>query len=144
MPPRAIGPKRRCTPSTRGEYTQISRNGRGCGAASTALLSSLKASVAGSRPDALRLVEVGAHGGFDQVQDLAQDAVLVEARHAGERALDAQPHRRRGRLPLGHAHLAPGIEAQMKQLEEIAGDAGVAGERVGEVAQPNGEASWRR
>ncbi len=30
-PPRATLPKRRCTPSTRGEYTQISKAGRGAG-----------------------------------------------------------------------------------------------------------------
>ncbi|CAM5621676.1 hypothetical protein SALBM217S_02895 [Streptomyces griseoloalbus] len=30
-PPRATLPKRRCTPSTRGEYTQISNAGRGAG-----------------------------------------------------------------------------------------------------------------
>ncbi len=30
-PPRATGPKRRCTPSTCGECTKISRNGRGSG-----------------------------------------------------------------------------------------------------------------
>ena len=135
MPPRAIGPKRRCTPPTRGEYTQISRKGRGCGAASTALLSSLKAA-SSAAAGLFRLIEVGAHGGIDQVEDLAQDAVLIQARHAGERALDAQPHRRRGRLPLLRAHLACGIEAHMKQLEEIAGDAGVAGQRVREVAHP--------
>ena len=30
-PPRATAPKRRCTPSTRGEYTKISNFGRGSG-----------------------------------------------------------------------------------------------------------------
>ena len=34
-PPRATGPKRRCTPSTRGEYTKISYAGRGAGRSGT-------------------------------------------------------------------------------------------------------------
>ena len=37
------------------------------------------------------LEEVGAHRGADQVQELAQDAVLIEARYGGKRALDALP-----------------------------------------------------
>jgi hypothetical protein len=41
MPPRATGPARRCTPSTRGEYTQISYMGRGSGRSRTLAGSSL-------------------------------------------------------------------------------------------------------
>ena len=42
-PPRATGPNRRCTPSTRGEYTQISNRGRGAGRSGISRGSSLKA-----------------------------------------------------------------------------------------------------
>ena len=42
MPPRATGLPRRCTASTRGEYTQISNIGRGSGSPGTPLGSSLK------------------------------------------------------------------------------------------------------
>ena len=89
------------------------------------------------RPPAVgvRLVEAGAHRGVDQVVELAQDAVLVEARHGGQRAFDALPDRRLGRLPLGRAQAAMRIEAQMEQLDQVARQAGVAVERVGEVAQ---------
>ena len=41
-PPRATGPNRRCTPSTRGEYTKISYFGRGSGSSGIADGSSLK------------------------------------------------------------------------------------------------------
>ena len=41
-PPRATGPKRRCTPSTRGAYTQISRYGTGLGKSGTWCESNLK------------------------------------------------------------------------------------------------------
>ena len=41
-PPRATLPNRRCTPSTRGEYTQISNMGRGNGSPSILVGSSLK------------------------------------------------------------------------------------------------------
>ena len=40
-PPRATEPKRRCTPSTRGEYTKISNRGRGSGSSGTSRGSSL-------------------------------------------------------------------------------------------------------
>ena len=41
-PPRATAPKRRCTPSTRGEYTKISNRGRGSGRSGIASGCSLK------------------------------------------------------------------------------------------------------
>ena len=48
-PPRAIGPSRRWTPSTRGEHTQISNIGRGAGRSGTSEESNLNAST-GRRP----------------------------------------------------------------------------------------------
>ena len=107
----------------------------GCGAASTALLSSLKASVAGEPAGRVALVEVGAHGGFDEIEDLAQDAILIQARHAGERAFDPLAHGGCGRLPVLGAELAVGIETQVEELEQIAHEAAMARERIGEVAQ---------
>ena len=70
---------------------------------------------------ASRLVEVGAHGGADQVQELAQDAVLIQARHGGQRAFDAL----RGPAPRPPAAAAGSslrsrIEAQVEQLEQVA------------------------
>ena len=62
----------------------------------------------------VRLVEVGAYRGVDQVVELAQDAVLVQARHGGECAFDALPHRLLGRLPLCRAQAAMWIEAQVE------------------------------
>ena len=49
-PPRATRPPRRCTPSTRGEYTQISNMGRGSGRSGTLAGSSLKLSHGRWRP----------------------------------------------------------------------------------------------
>ncbi|SKV01108.1 Uncharacterised protein [Mycobacteroides abscessus subsp. abscessus] len=41
-PPRATGPNRKCTPSTRGEYTKISKRGRGSGSSAISRGLSLK------------------------------------------------------------------------------------------------------
>ena len=88
----------------------------------------------------IRLVEVGAHRGRDEVQELAQDAVLIEARHGGKRGLDAGADRRL-RLPAGgRIEAAGGIEPQMEELQELAGERGMAVQRVGEVAQTEGRA----
>ena len=84
------------------------------------------------------LVEVGAHGGADQVQELAQDAVLVEARHARPaplRCAAGSAARRRVLALAATPSLRAGIEAQVEQLEQIARYAGVAVERVGQIAQ---------
>jgi hypothetical protein len=43
MPPRAMRPLRRCTPSTRGEHTQISNIGRGSGRSGTLPVSNFNA-----------------------------------------------------------------------------------------------------
>ena len=83
----------------------------------------------------VRLVEVGAHRDIDQVVELAQDAVLIQARHGGKRAFDALPDRRLGRLPLGRLEAAVRIEAQVEELDQVAGEAGMTREGVGEVAQ---------
>src|SRR5262245_3920907 len=86
-------------------------------------------------PLRVRLVEVGAYRGIDQVAELAQDAVLVQTRHGGERALDAPADRRLGCLALGWTEAAIRIEAQVEQLDQVARQSSVTVERVGEVAQ---------
>ena len=54
MPPRATCPKRRWMPSTRGEYTQISNNGRGAGSSSSLRLSNLNDSAGFKLPSGRR------------------------------------------------------------------------------------------
>ena len=100
------------------------------------MLSNLKASVAGGRPVRVGLVEIGAHRRGDEVQELPQDAVLIQARHRGKRALDARPDRRLGCLPRVQIETAGRVEPHMEQLQELARQPGMARHRVGEVAQP--------
>ncbi len=118
MPPRATLPKRRCTPSTRGEYTKISYSGFGSGNKLD------PAALEFDRDGVLRmavfpdLIEIGAERGRHQRAELAQDAVLVETvdglQHfldfREDRGLSAVAIRRRIRLRL---------KAQVKQLDDF-------------------------
>ena len=93
--------------------------------------------VSGGSAVRARLVEVGAHRGADQAQELAQDAVLVQARHRRQRAFDARADRLLGRLARRlMTGLRSGLKRRWKQLEQVARHAGVAVQRVGDVAQP--------
>jgi hypothetical protein len=89
-PPRATLPPRRCTPSTRGEYTKISNMGRGSGRPGTFAGSSLNDSTGFGLAGRVALEEVGAQGGLHQREVLAQDAVLVEVVHVVQRGGDAR------------------------------------------------------
>ena len=80
IPPRAIGPPRRCTPSRRGEYTKISKRGFGSGISCTHEGSSLRARHGRGPPSDPALVEVGAQGPVDELEVGTEDPVLVEAR----------------------------------------------------------------
>ena len=66
MPPRAMRPLRRCTPSTRGEHTQISNIGRGSGRSGTFDGSNLKASTSRCAGVGAGAERVGAHRGVDR------------------------------------------------------------------------------
>ena len=85
------------------------------------------------------LVVVGAHRRADQAQELPEDAILIQARHGPQRTVDALADRRLGRLAILQAGLARRIETQVEQLHQIARHAGVAMQRVGQIAQPE----WR-
>ena len=88
MPPRAIRPLRRWTPSTRGEHTQISNIGRGSGRSGTLVVSNLNASTGAVAAVGRRTEGVGAHRGVDQRQQRPQRAVVVEAGHGVQRLGD--------------------------------------------------------
>ena len=84
------------------------------------------------------LEEVGAQRRVDQVDEAAQDAVLVEAGDVGERGFDA--------LTLGLDLLGALIFGEMRielgdeELHQPGGDAGVAGQRIGDVVLRIGRA----
>ncbi len=101
-PPRATLPPRRCTPSTRGEYTKISNRGRGSGRIGTCDGSSLNDRYRGERAALVAPEEVRAQDRLHDRQEAAQDPVLVEALDGVDRLLDlarraARPRRRRAR-----------------------------------------------
>ena len=73
MPPRAMSPARRCTPSTDGDATQISC----CGVRPGQEVERGRIELA--REVRLAAVRVGAHGGAHHLPERAQDAVGVEA-----------------------------------------------------------------
>src|SRR5262245_17303935 len=81
------------------------------------------------------LIEVGANGDQHQVEDLTQNAILIEARHVCQRALDALPDRLRRVSALRYGERPLRVQAHMKELDEIARQAGMAGQGVGEIAQ---------
>ena len=92
----------------------------------------------GTPATGVRLIEVGAHRGDDQVEDLAQDAILIEAWHIGQGALDALADRLRRRLALSLGEGPTRIETQVEELDEIARQAGVPVQGIGKIAQPEG------
>jgi hypothetical protein len=91
----------------------------------TALLSSLKASVAAGPPVRRRLVEVRARW-RRSVQDLAQDAVLVEARTPASAPRCAARIGCSRCLPARRAILRAGSKRRWNSFQEIAREAGMA------------------
>ena len=87
-PPRATLPPRRCTPSTRGEYTKISNCGRGSGSSGIERRVELEREVVGRGAVVVRAEVVRAQHRADHGQEVAQDAVLVEALDRVDRAFD--------------------------------------------------------
>ena len=83
-PPRATEPPRRCTPSTRGECTKISKRGRGSGVSGDLRRVELERHV---RLRAGQEVVRAQHRAHDR-QEAAQDPVLVEAVDGVDRLLD--------------------------------------------------------
>ena len=136
-PPRATRPPRRCTPSTRGEYTQISNIGLGSGRSGTLAGSSLKLSQPSMAPVGTEPVGVGPQRRLDEVQEPAQDAVLVEAGHGVEvvAELVGQVEHLDGRA-IGQR----GVEPHREQLHQLAGDGRVGGQGVLDVALAEGRA----
>src|SRR5262249_32606813 len=84
------------------------------------------------------LGDVGAEWGEDEIEELAQDAVLIEALHLGERPFDSLSDRFRCRPAFAEAEPARWVEEQMEQLDEIACQTGVPGHGIGKVAQAKG------
>ena len=137
MPPRATLPARRCTPSTRGEYTKISNIGRGSGRSGIALGSSFNATHGGGLPaPSASLEPVRAQRREHEVQQAAQDAVLVERGDRVELGADLVGQlfdRIAVAVPVAHRSRDPGIEAGDEQLDEPARDLACAGQRVLDV-----------
>ena len=114
IPPRAMSPPRRCTASTRGEYTQISCAGRGAGK---------KRELGGIELDRQRVaalaVRVRAHRGPDNLDERAQDAILVEALHrvdlARELATDSFDAPRAFRIRAGRCRSAPRRDRRLER-----------------------------
>ena len=91
--------------------------------------------VCGGCPVRAGLEEVGAHRSADEIEELPQNAVLVEARNCGKRPFDALPDGLLGGLPRLDVQLARRIEAQVKQLQQVARDTRMPVEGVGDVAR---------
>ena len=74
---------------------------------------------------------------FDEVDEAPQDAVVLQALDRLQHALDLGPD---ARFRLGALVGAARIEAGVEQLDDLARDGAVAGERRGEVVLAEGEA----
>ncbi len=72
---------------------------------------------------ALELIEIGAHGRHDRVDEAAQDAILVEALDALQRALDSGLDLGLAARALVRGNHEPRVEARVEQLNDLRGDA---------------------
>ena len=131
-PPRATLPKRRCTPFDAGRIDEDlverprQRQAFHLGAFE------LERDGLARQPVALELEEVGADRRLDEVDEAAQDAVVVEAGDVLQLLLDGGADRGFGRGAL-RLVLDPRIEARIEQLDESRGDGAVPGEGLGEI-----------
>ena len=125
MPPRAMSPARRCTPSTDGDATQISCCGCGWGRKSSAVGSNLHARCASPRYAFVRTVA------RTTCHERAQDAVGVEAGDRVDRApeLGVEARLERAGRVVSAAGSRRGVEPRDEQPHRV----GVVVQRVGEV-----------
>ena len=119
-PPRATLPMRRCTPSTRGEYTQISNIGRGFGSSGSAFGSSLSDRYDFGRAVRAALVVVGAQRRARITRaERAQDAVVVRAGDLLERLVDVAREGARS-CDARVAGFSVGVEARLRRSRRVA------------------------
>ena len=157
IPPRAIGPPRRCTPSSRGEYTKISKAGPRLGHLVHARRVELEGEAQAAAAVRHALVVVGAERPVDELEVGAKDPVLVEARDRLEAAEDplrdrvgrgAVRRRLAGRrtpdtgiaLGTGRGARPRRVEARMEEAHEVADDHRVAVQRVLHIGLAEAEA----
>src|SRR5215813_10408590 len=132
-PPRATDANRRCTASSRGEYTNSSNRGRRrCTSGSRRWRGGACAGPTGGRSE-----ERGPQGGQDQAQVAAEYPVVVQDGHLVELAADLL---RDGLAPLGLARLAGGVEPGLEQADQKPRDGHVEAENALDVALAEGGA----
>ena len=119
-PPRATGPKRMCTPSTCGECTKISRNGRGAGTKARLSGLDLQRDRGGGSRRRRRRIEIGA---LRRPRSPARKArrIVSSSRLSPPPAPPRSPCRARSSAPLALLHVR--VEARGEALDEQRGDA---------------------
>ncbi len=88
----------------------------------------------------VRLVEVGAQGGLDQVQVAAQDAVFVEYLHLVQRGQNGLFQALLLVVQVVLGQLARQVEAGLEQPGQLTGDVGVVVQGAGDVAKVEAQA----
>ena len=90
---------------------------------------------------AIRLVEVGAQRGFDQVQVTTQDAVFVEHLHIVQGCQDRLFQTQLLVFEVFGRQLARQVEAGLEQPGQLAGDVGVVVQGAGDITQVKTQAN---
>ncbi|VXC89677.1 hypothetical protein PSEUDO9AZ_20590 [Pseudomonas sp. 9AZ] len=101
----------------------------------------LEAEVGLVLPGRIGLVEVGAQGGFDQVQVAAQDAVFVKHRNVVQRSENCLLKLLLLVFQVIGGELARQVEARLEQAHQLLGDISVVDQGAGDIAEVEAQAN---